>query len=595
MTTAWLVANLWHHSLQLAVLVALVGVALTLLRVNAPRFRLAALQATLGVALALPLQAWWVDAAEPPMSAQSVAMVAAEPSGTRLSVPVSSAVDWASIVVALYVAGMAGRAAWLGIGIAGLRRRGRTDVPDPVFGEVHELQRRLGTAARIEWCDGLAHPHTFGLWPAVVLLPSALGAQPSEVRRAVTCHELVHVRRHDWALVLVEEVARVVLWFHPAVWWLVAEIRLAREQVVDREVVTVIGNQPHYIGALLSFADIDAVSPASPSVSFFGRRQLVRRVSALLMEVRMSRVRLVLTTLVLGGAGGTMGHAASLWFPIDAPPRHRLEAAQQRAEAEPGALERQAVVFAPGMRAPRRVTTSEIEVPMERWPLLKGVTLTLRVVLDASGAVGETRLLQYQPDLTAGDDSAAVDADAMALADYLQDRVREWRYEPPPVAPLAMTFAFAYRAGTSGWSIGSSARQAEAALAAMNTRMEARRREGRSDTGSAIFFPEGAGSISYAPDGSVRVGGATQPPEKLVNANPIYPAEARAAGVQGIVILEVKIAEDGSVEEARVLRSIPLLDQAAIDAVRQWRYSPTLVNGSPMKVTLTLTINFILP
>ena len=70
---------------------------------------------------------------------------------------------------------------------------------------------------------------------------------------------------------------------------------------------------------------------------------------------------------------------------------------------------------------------------------------------------------------------------------------------------------------------------------------------------------------------------------------------ALAARVQGVVILEVRIDRDGSVADARVLRSIPLLDAAAIEAVRQWKYQPTLLNGAPIDVLMTVTVNFTLP
>ena len=61
------------------------------------------------------------------------------------------------------------------------------------------------------------------------------------------------------------------------------------------------------------------------------------------------------------------------------------------------------------------------------------------------------------------------------------------------------------------------------------------------------------------------------------------------------MILEIVIGADGAVSNARVLRSIPLLDQAALDAVRQWRYEPTLLNGGPTPVIMTATVNFSLP
>lgn len=73
---------------------------------------------------------------------------------------------------------------------------------------------------------------------------------------------------------------------------------------------------------------------------------------------------------------------------------------------------------------------------------------------------------------------------------------------------------------------------------------------------------------------------------------PAYPAIARAARVEGVVILEAVIGEDGSVSDVRVLRSIPLLDAAAMEAVRQWRFTPTLLNGEPVPVVMTITVAF---
>jgi protein TonB len=90
------------------------------------------------------------------------------------------------------------------------------------------------------------------------------------------------------------------------------------------------------------------------------------------------------------------------------------------------------------------------------------------------------------------------------------------------------------------------------------------------------------------------VGGEIKEPKKFRHVNPVYPKIAQAAKVQGIVILEATIAKDGSVRDVKVLRSIPMLDQAAIDAVRQWQYTPTLLNGVPVDVVMTVTVNFTL-
>jgi TonB family protein len=93
-------------------------------------------------------------------------------------------------------------------------------------------------------------------------------------------------------------------------------------------------------------------------------------------------------------------------------------------------------------------------------------------------------------------------------------------------------------------------------------------------------------------DAPVRVGGNISPPRRIQDAAGILPDLARQAGVRGIVVVEITIAPDGTIRDAKILRSIPLLDQAALDAVRQWRYEPTLLNGTPVPVILTATVSF---
>ena len=96
------------------------------------------------------------------------------------------------------------------------------------------------------------------------------------------------------------------------------------------------------------------------------------------------------------------------------------------------------------------------------------------------------------------------------------------------------------------------------------------------------------------PTAPVRVGGNIKTPTKTKDVKPVYPPIAQSARVQGVVIIEATIGPDGRVKDAKVLRSIPLLDQAALDAVKQWQFTPTLLNGVPVPVIMTVTVNFTL-
>ena len=92
----------------------------------------------------------------------------------------------------------------------------------------------------------------------------------------------------------------------------------------------------------------------------------------------------------------------------------------------------------------------------------------------------------------------------------------------------------------------------------------------------------------------LRVGGNVRAPTKVKDVRPIYPDDALAARIQGVVIIEATIDLDGRVADAKVLRSIPQLDEAAVAAVRQWEFTPTNLNGVAVPVIMTVTVNFTL-
>ena len=107
-------------------------------------------------------------------------------------------------------------------------------------------------------------------------------------------------------------------------------------------------------------------------------------------------------------------------------------------------------------------------------------------------------------------------------------------------------------------------------------------------TGPAVPQPPPPPPVQQKP---VRVT-ALNMPTKVHDVAPVYPTIARASGVEGMVIIEAVIAVDGTVRDARVLRSVMLLDHAALDAVKQWRYAPTRLNGVAVPVIVTVTVHF---
>jgi TonB family protein len=551
-------ANLVLYAAQAALLIGALALTLAALRPG-PAFRLAACRVVLAAVLLLPLQVWMHDRPvlqqgfEAPAIAPALAAdgVDARP-GRQLS--------WAAVAAGVLGAGVALRMLWLAVGLARLRRLAgalpaRTARAAPaVDGEVSELQAELGTGARVAFVERVHHPVTFGIAPAVVLLPATLLSASADRRRAVLCHELWHVRRRDWLWVLGEELALSVLWFHPAVWWLVGELQLAREQVVDQLTVAATGARREYMDALFSAADLPSAPPLLSG--FLRRRHLARRLVSLAEEVAMSRVRLVggavVVAVVLGGSGA-VGVAA---WPLTQEPHVMAFRPGPTSDAMQRKIE--------SVGSVRIVHRTAIEFPAVAADAgFAGTIVEVDATVDSSGNVTATQATSvsvHGPEAPSGAPSlAGLEPAAQATVAAALDAVRDWRFEEPIETP---------------------------AVARVRVRFSRELRE-------AVVT--GVRAVSGFKERQVlTVGGGIRPPAKVLNVPPVYPQEAQDAKIQGVVILEAIVGEDGSVTDVEVLRSIPQLDGPAVEAVKQWRYQPTLLNGVPQAVRMTVTVNFAL-
>jgi TonB family protein len=401
MSTSQIWPNILAYALQIGLLVALGAVAPTLLRLRTPQARLLYWQALLVACLVLPwVQPWrqevislsntnvlqtvsMTGANSPPMTATAAAFA-----------PAHGSIPFATIVLWLLLAGFVARLLSLGIGLArlaGYRRRGREMDSDPVF--------RMATPGSARWLvsDEIAGPVTFGWRDPVVLLPARFPLLRTELREAILCHELLHVERRDWMFTVAEELVRATFWFHPAIWWVLGEIQLAREQTVDQAVIEVTHASEPYVDALLAMAGApDAVSGTldlAPAPLFLRRRHLKQRVFGLLREARMSplsRARVLFTQ-----AGAILTIAAAGWlasgvFPLSAAPQFVADA--------PGVT-----VETGGAKLIRR---TPVEYPFEA--LQKGVQgeVVIQATVDADGAVGDKTVVNCAPELCA----AAVDS-----------------------------------------------------------------------------------------------------------------------------------------------------------------------------------------
>jgi TonB family protein len=251
-------------------------------------------------------------------------------------------------------------------------------------------------------------------------------------------------------------------------------------------------------------------------------------------------------------------------------------------QSEPGPLEKRANPITPENPIPRAAFVIEPRYPTEAWWLDARATISLRVTLDDLGRVGEIRT-NGVPVLAAIRAEASGDEAAMALRALIESARRSagaWLYDPPANPPISFDVAISF----------SSEGKPEVTL-----REAPADRSPRAAMPPLPPLPPELAPLGPEPEwarGVARVGGNFTPPRKIVHVNPVYPDEARQARVQGVVIIEARIEADGRIINARILRSIPLLDQAALDAVTQWVFTPTLQDGSPVPVLTAMTVQF---
>ena len=364
---------------------------------------------------------------------------------------------------------------------------------------------------------------TYGLWHPRLLLPADAHTWSDERIRVVLCHELAHVRRHDWAVQIGAELVRSVYWFNPLLWIACRSLRRESEQACD-DVVLANGVQaPDYAAHLLDLARIARPrgSAWASGMPMIRPSMLERRIAAMLnpaVNRHALSSRAIAATIVLLVAIAT---------PI-------------------------AVVRA-GQSGPLPLAGTIYD---DSGGVLPGVELMLE----------DSQQFKWQ---------ATTDASG--------------RFEFPPVQPgryvLEATLP-GFRTLRNEFTLRSTRDWDRAITLGVGELQE-------TITVSAQR-PAAASVPSSAQPQRIRVGGNIRPPRKLINVNPVYPATMREAGREGTVPIQAIIGVDGSVTSLRVLGAEihPDFAKAAADAVRQWKFTPTLLNGAAVEVVMKVEVTF---
>jgi len=620
--------NFAAYGLQIGLLIGIAAAAPALFRMRLPGVRLIYWQVLLAACLLLPLVQPWKRAVMAPIDiAVTTRTVATLPTST----PHERSFPTRQVSLFVLAVGVLVRIGWLAVGARKLRNY-RLNAN---FHGIHQ-------GSMVMLSSEITSPVTFGWRDPVVLLPVHFVELEQKIQEAILCHELLHVERRDWLFTIAEELIRALFWYHPAIWWLLGEIQLSREQTVDSLVIERTAAREEYVDALLAIAGAKPQMDLALAPLFLRKRHLKQRVVSILKEVRMSKTMMI-PRFVLGVAVV----AAGCWIATGVFP---LAAAPQLANDAPGVT-----VDAGGATLLHRAPVSYPVAARSRG--IQG-TVMVEATLDASGGVSDAHVVSGPDELRKA-----------ALQSVLQwhfaggaagtKRTVGISFQAPAETPGVVGGVVGgvpggVQGGVLGGVIGSvpsnlSPEEMAARLQAMD--LEMRRRAELQQRAAmqprtitkieVVGLPDSARNellarlpvhegdtvamdsvvkvmaavrefdehlvvsqrssanemtiriqapYAPAPEGSTAV--TVNGPALVRKVNPAYPPLAKQARVSGEVHLSAIIGDDGTVKKLEVISGHPLLVPPALEAVKQWVYQPTLINGKPAEVKTEITVTF---
>ncbi len=458
-------------------------------------------------------------------------------------------INWPLVV---WLAGVATALAPAAAGLLSIRRllqRARPvrnpDWQDLLAGIAQDEAR----APRLLISDEIAVPVTAGIITPRIILPATSEHWTVLRLRAVLLHEMAHVRRRDVAAQLCVNLVAALWWFQPIVWILRAQLRTESEFACDAEAVASGFGPSNYASELLAIAQ--GMSHRDRQLPMAGisilRGDLERRLRFVLAAppVPIPRIQAWIALLILASVA--------------------LGASTVTASSESGSDEHGGSVMKHSLLSGLLASAG-----------LSAATITGSIYDPSGAAIPDANVLLYNPDtgvkqeVVSGSDGRFA-LDGASAGQYIL------RVQKPGFSSLFREF-----------NLKEDSKIDRGLTMNLGRVVEHLDVEGKGKASEASSTPT-SGSRP------IRVGGNVSAANLIVKKAPVYPESAKAARLQGAVEVESVISKDGIPLETRVISSPgDDLSEATLEAVRQWRYRPTLLNGSPVEVVTNITVNFTL-
>jgi len=442
-----------------------------------------------------------------------------------------------------------------------------------------------GLALPVGYSRDVSSPVLVGILHPAILLPDRIREWTSdEERRAIVLHEFAHFERRDHFVVLLQTLLGAVFFYHPAVRFALRRLGLERELACDEHVLKSGASPSVYVEALLKVAERAVAVKEHPTLAFnTSAKILARRVHMILNHApstsKRSLVLPVLRTAVLAGMIIVVLPQRAVTF------------------AEPGA---------PVAEAPQTSTAVEMAQPQNLSAVIPSEPAaqvsTFSGPVATAAAVVSSPAMAQSPTLsgTIFDQTGAVIPGVMVSLTSVENAIVQLTavtdargaYSFPPVNPGG----YALEAALPGFTTFRRRMTLWPGPAIQDVILQLGKVAVQIDVTAPR--PTTAPALPVTPNGPTRVGGDVSAPSLIYAPKPVYPPTARARQIQDVVVLQAVISSSGSVASLQVdpeqsIGSVPLV-QAAMDAVRQWRYEPATLNGVPIEFPITVTVNFTL-
>lgn len=422
----------------------------------------------------------------------------------------------------------------------------------PLFDEdwmraVLELSQfhKLARSVRLLQCgSSLAMPLTWGILRPVIVLPSGAAHWTEDRRRVVLSHELAHIARHDWLLQICAELARCFYWFHPLVCLAAARLRQESERASDDAVLRSGIAPSHYASQLLDLArTLENSGRAWSTALAIARPSNLERRFAAMLNPSLNRRHL--------------SPKAKFLIPLLAL----------------CALVPLAALRLPGQNLSGKFTGTILDPS-------GGAVPNATIVMTNHKANTCAPSLALPPctvDMTTSD----------AGGNFVFKALPAGEYEMKVLKPGFATYLAPQVVLDPGRDL---AMTAKLNIGSINETVDVQA-EGSAKSAAAAQALEAEAKSKAT---RIRIGGNVEAAKVITKVQPIYPESAKDAGVQATVLLHAVVGMDGRPLQLQVLNSQinPDLARAAAEAVSQWRYQPTLLNGEPVEIDTTIQVKF---